>query len=115
MRRIKIFFGKKENLILFFLSVALAANSVFFVVQKLERLAFSGKPDYSSLIYFIYFILSIMVLGTILFFNEKFCFRKNVEKILLVCLPVQIIFLYEINGIKMLYCPVAGKMCLLTI
>ncbi len=113
MQKIKKFFKNKENLVLFLLSIALTVNSIFLVIQKFERISFSGGPDYASLIAFIYFFLSALVLGTILFFNEKFDFKKTVKKILLVYLPTQAIFLYEINGIKMLYCPILSKACII--
>ena len=108
--KIKAFFKNKETVILIFLSLALTVNSIFFVALKMKQVAYFYLKDSFSIIFFIYFLLSVLALGTIVFFIQKFDFKKIVKKILWTYLPTEIILLY---GIDRLTCNVDNTFCLI--
>lgn len=110
MDKIKVFFKNKENITLFFLSLALTANSLIFIASKMQRISFLQIKNLGSFTFFNYFILSILIVGTLVFFAQKFDFKKIVEKILLVYLTTEIILLY---GIDQLPCLTSNTLCLM--
>ena len=95
--KIKAFFKNKEYVILLFLSLALSINSIFFAALKMEKVAYFYLKNSFSIVLFIYFVLSVLVLGTIVFFIQKFDFQKIVKKFLWIYLPTEIIMLYIID------------------
>lgn len=105
----KKFLKNKENLILSVLSFALAVNTILFVARRLTELFFLRITEKSDIFYFSYFVLFVLILGTLLFFAKKIN-MELVKKLFLVLLPTEIIFLYALEKSRLfnpaLYFPV---------
>lgn len=105
----KKFFQNKENLVLSFLSFLLALNTIFFVARRLTELFFLKITERSDIFYFSYFVLLVLILGTLAFFTKKIN-MELVKKFFLVLLPTEIIFLYSLEKSRLfnpaLYFPV---------
>lgn len=88
------FSKKKGDLILSCLSFFLTMNSLFFIALKMKEASDIASTNTANIFYFLYFILSVLTLGTIVFFSEKFSFKEAAKKVLLVYLPTEIILLF---------------------
>ncbi len=108
--KIKNFFRRKENLILFFISLALTANSLFFIVSKIQKLPYTKVREFSITVFGAYLILSVLAAATIAFFSKKFDFKKIIVKILWVYFTTEIILLY---GIDQITCLTKNTLCLM--
>jgi len=97
MDKVKRLFSSKENLILFCFSLLLGLNSLLFAFWKTNAGSPLKIPVNSSFIFIVYFILSVLVAGTIAFFSQKFELKKIVEKIILTYSIAEIILLYSLE------------------
>lgn len=109
MKTLTKFFSSKENMALFFISIALAANSFFLVAKKTAFLPFIKESDNFSFIFFIYFILVTLALGTIAFFSNKPTIKQIIKKMIWLFLPTQIIF---VSGFQSIACFNSTATCL---
>jgi len=98
-----------ENIILFSLSIIAAINSVLFLWFKTGyeyfykgiNLAVATSPFH----YPIYFILIVLILGTLAYFSKKFNWLNFITKIIIATFPTEIVFLWILSSVDPHYTP----------
>lgn len=91
------FFASRENRVYSFLALAAALNTLLFIAPQTDSLTLLRLTTNNDFFYFGFAALSVLTVGSIAFFSERFDWKRSLSIILLIWLPGSIILAYGLN------------------